>query len=101
MRLVDSFPTQPNHQEHAIRVLPIKLQMVNLPEVADDTRAALRAHLLNLPFSFASYETVRIHIPPKGLSLTYNVGGSGGYEADFVIDDVRDLPQPAAVWNYA
>lgn len=101
MRLVDSYPTLPNHQRHDIRVLPIKLQMVNLPEVADDTRAALQAHLLNIPFSFAAYETVRIHIPPRGVSLTYNVGGQGGYEADFVIDDVRDLPKPAAVWHYA
>jgi hypothetical protein len=99
MRFTDSYPSLPIVQEHAIRKLPIKLQMVQLPEVEDDTRAALKAHLLNLPFSLATYGTVRIHVPKKGLTLSYNVGTSSD-QADFIIDDVSDLPPPASVWPY-
>ena len=99
MRFVESYPSLPIVQEYVIRRIPIKLQMVELPEVEDDTRAALKAHLLNLPFSLASCGTVRIHVPKKGITLSYKVSDYDD-EANFIIDDVRDLPPPASVWPY-
>lgn len=99
MRFVDSYSSLPLIQEYSISKLPIKLQMVELPEVEEDTRAALKAHLLNLPFSLASYGTVRIHVPKKGLTISYRVSKCDE-EANFIIDDVRDLPPPASVWPY-
>ena len=99
MRFVDTYPSLPVIQEYVIRRIPIKLQMVELPEVEDDTRAALKAHLLNLPFSLASYGTVRIHVPKKGITLSYKVSACDD-EVNFIIDDVRDLPPPASVWPY-
>ena len=99
MRFVDTCPSLPVIQEHVISRIPIKLQMVQLPEVEDDTRAALKSHLLNLPFSLASYGTVRIHVPKKGVTLSYKVSDYSD-KVDFIIDDVRDLPPPASVWPY-
>jgi hypothetical protein len=95
MRLVESYKPLDNQQIITIDNLPIKLLMTILPDVEEDTRNALKHHLLNIPFSFASYKNIMIHIPNKNTSLSYNINSNSDECQEYVIDDVRDLPPPA------
>lgn len=95
MRLVESYTPHDNQQVMSIDCLPIKLQMTLQPDVEDDTRTALKHHLLNIPFSFASYKSIMIHIPNKNTTLSYNINSNSDECQEYVIDDVSDLPEPA------
>ena len=100
MRLVDNYPASADYQQITIKKLPVKLQMTLCPDVDEETRNALKAHLLNLPFSLAAYRNVLIHIPKKGYTLSYNINPSSYDDVEYIIDDVRDIPKPASIWPY-
>lgn len=100
MRLVDNYPASADYQLISIKKLPIKLQMTLCADVDEETRNALKAHLLNLSFSLAAYQNVIIHIPKKGYTLSYNINPNGYENAEYIIDDVRDIPAPASIWSY-
>jgi hypothetical protein len=95
MRLVESYKSHDNQQVMQVDCLPIKLQMTMQPDVEEDTRTALKHHLLAIPFSFASYKNIMIHIPKKNTTLSYNINSNSDECQEYVIDDVRDLPPPA------
>lgn len=100
MRLVDSYQPLSNYQLMIIEKFPIKLQMVMQPEVDPETREALKYHLLNISYSFASCKNVMIHIPKKNLTLSYNINPTGIEYLEYIIDDVLDHPKPASRWEY-
>ncbi len=92
MRLVENYKPLANYQNITIDCLPIKLQMTLCPDVEADTREALKHHLLNIPFSFASYKNITIHIPNKNTTLSYTINSNSDECQEYIIDDVRDLP---------
>lgn len=100
MRLVDNYKPHTDYQLIRINKIPIKLHMTQYPEVDPETREALKHHLLNIPFSFADYKNVSIHIPRKNLSLSYNINPTSSEILEYVIDDIRDHPKPASRWDY-
>lgn len=94
MRQVTSYQTLSNYQFMTINRLPIKLQMTLLPDIDADTREALKHHLLAIPFSFVSYNNIKIHIPKKNTTLSYNINSKSEECQEYIIDDVRDHPKP-------
>lgn len=100
MRRVESYQLLSNYQFMVIDKFPIKLQMALQPDVDPETREALKYHLLNLSYSFASCKNVIIHVPKKNLTLSYNINPTSDEILEYIIDDVRDHPKPASKWEY-
>lgn len=95
MRLIENYKPLSNFQLITINKLPIKLLMTLYPDIEPDTREALKHHLLAIPFSFASYKNIMIHIPKKDTTLSYNINSNSDECQEYIIDDVRDHPPPA------
>jgi len=95
MRQVTSYKPHSNFQDITIDTFPIKLQMTLQADVEADTREALKHHLLNIPFSFASYKNIMIHIPNKNTTLNYTINPQSDESQEYIIDDVSDHPKPA------
>jgi hypothetical protein len=95
MRPVTSYQPLSNYQVMDINKIPIKLHMTLYPEIDEETREALKHHLLNIPFSFVTYKNIMIHIPKKNTTLSYNINSRSDEVQEYIIDDVRDHPKPA------
>ena len=99
MRLVENYSPSTNYQLITVEKIPIKLHMVLQADIDEPTREALKAHLLNIPFSFADCRNVTIHIPKQGYTLSYNINKHGTDNLEYVIDDIRYHPKPASEWT--